>query len=141
MFCLKFLCLCLWTNLTLIEFIFVFCVFALVFSILWLFVQMSPFKRSALKGGSSKGKELVIDVDNLSPRSRRTRSTTEAFDLDKFRSYAIFQDYEIYFSMLCCWLKGLLIRHLFLKQKSLNGLPPRIGTTFFPTLMMHMRTW
>ena len=97
MFCLKFLCLCLWTNLTLIKFIFVFCVFALVFSILWLFVQMSPFKRSALKGGSSKGKELVIDVDNLSPRSKRTRSTTEAFDPDKFKSYAVFQDYEIYF--------------------------------------------
>ena len=51
---------------------------------------MSPFKRSALKGGSSKGKELVIDVDNLSPRSKRTRSTTEAFDLDKFKSYAAF---------------------------------------------------
>ena len=58
---------------------------------------MSPFKRSALKGGSSKGKELVIDVDNLSPRSKRTRSMTEAFDHDKFRSYAVFQDYEIYF--------------------------------------------
>ena len=43
--------------------------------------------------------------------------------------------------MLRCWLKGLLIRRLFLKHKSLNGLPPRIGTIFFPTLMMHTRTW
>ena len=50
-----------------------------------------------MKGGSSKGKELVIDVDNLSPRLKKTRSQTGAFDPDKFRSYAIFQDYEIYF--------------------------------------------
>uniref|UniRef100_A0A7N2R348 Uncharacterized protein n=1 Tax=Quercus lobata TaxID=97700 RepID=A0A7N2R348_QUELO len=33
------------------------------------FITMSPFKKSAVKGGSSKGKELVIDVDNLSPRT------------------------------------------------------------------------
>ncbi|KAL0005886.1 hypothetical protein SO802_013447 [Lithocarpus litseifolius] len=30
-------------------------------------------------------------------RSKRTRSPTEAFDLDKFRSYAAFQEYEKYF--------------------------------------------
>ena len=48
-----------------------------------------------MKGGSSKGKKPVIDVDNL--RSKRTRSPTGVFDPDKFRSYAIFQDYEIYF--------------------------------------------
>ncbi|KAL0002499.1 hypothetical protein SO802_016280 [Lithocarpus litseifolius] len=51
----------------------------------------------AVKGGSSKGKEPVIDVDNLSPRSKRTRSLTGVYDLDKFRSYATFQDYESYF--------------------------------------------
>ena len=43
-----------------------------------------------MKGGSSKGKELVIDVDNLSPRLERTRSPTGVFNLDKFRSYAVF---------------------------------------------------
>ena len=43
-----------------------------------------------MKGGSSKGKELVIDVDNLSPRLKRTRSLTGVFDLDKFKSYAAF---------------------------------------------------
>ena len=86
-----------WTNLTLIKFMFVFCVFALVFFVLCLFVHMSPFKRLAVKGGSSKGKETVIDIDNLSPRSKRTRSLTGVFDLDKFRSYATFQDYESYF--------------------------------------------
>ena len=58
---------------------------------------MSPFKRSVVKGGSSKGKEPLIDVDNLSPRSKRTRSLTGVFDLDNFRSYAEFQKYENYF--------------------------------------------
>ena len=58
---------------------------------------MSPFKKSAVKGGSSKGKELVIDVDNLSPRSKRTRSLTGVYDPNRFRSYAAFQTYENYF--------------------------------------------
>jgi len=58
---------------------------------------MSPFKRLAVKGGSSKGKEPVIDFDNLSPRSKRIRSPTEAFDPNKFRSYVAFQDYDNYF--------------------------------------------
>ena len=58
---------------------------------------MSPFKRLAVKGGSSKGKEPVIDVDNLSPRSKRIRSPTEAFDPNKFRPYVAFQDYDNYF--------------------------------------------
>ena len=51
---------------------------------------MSPFKTLAVKGGSSKGKEPVLDVDILSPRSKRTQSPTGLFDLDKFRSYAAF---------------------------------------------------
>ena len=58
---------------------------------------MSPFKRAAVKGGSSKGKELVIDVDDLSPRTKRTRSPSGGFDPNKFRSYAAFQTYENYF--------------------------------------------
>ena len=58
---------------------------------------MSPFKTSNVKGASNKGKEPVIDVDDLSPRPKGTRSTIGVFDPDKFRSYAIFQDYEIYF--------------------------------------------
>ena len=33
--------------------------------VLWLFLQMSPFKKSAVKGSNSKGKELVIDVWQL----------------------------------------------------------------------------
>ena len=50
-----------------------------------------------MKGGSNKGKEPMIDVDNLSPRPKRTQSLTGVFDPDKFRSYATFQNYENYF--------------------------------------------
>nr|XP_023925785.1 receptor-like protein Cf-9 homolog [Quercus suber] len=58
---------------------------------------MSPFKCSALKGSNSKGKEQIIDVDEPSPRSKRTRFSTEVYDLDLFRSYAAFQNYRNYF--------------------------------------------
>ena len=58
---------------------------------------MSPFKRAVVKGGSNKGKELVIDVDDLSPRSKRTRSSSGVFDPNKFRSNAAFQTHENYF--------------------------------------------
>ena len=58
---------------------------------------MSPFKTSAMKGRSNKGKEPVIDVDDLSPKPKRTRSIIGVFDPDKFRSYAAFQIYVNYF--------------------------------------------
>ena len=58
---------------------------------------MFPFKRAAVKGGSNKGKEPVIDVDDLSPRSKRTPSQTGVYDPAKFKSYAAFQKYENYF--------------------------------------------
>ena len=58
---------------------------------------MSPFKKSAVKGSSRKGKEPVIDLDSLTPKSKRTRSLTRFYDVDKFRSYAVFQAYENYF--------------------------------------------
>ena len=58
---------------------------------------MSPFKRSVVKGGSSKRKELMIDVDDLSPKPKRTRSPTGVYDPHKFRSYAAFQTYVNYF--------------------------------------------
>ena len=102
---------------------------------------MSPFKKSVVKGGSNKGKEPVIDVDNISPRPKRTQSPTGVFDLNKFKSYTAFQNYENYFCEAPLMEKGLLSRRLFLKQKSQNGLQPRIRTTCFPTLMMHTRTW
>ena len=58
---------------------------------------MSPFKSSAVKGGSSKGKKPIIDIDEPSPRAKRTRFSTEVYDLDMFRSYAAFQTYRNYF--------------------------------------------
>lgn len=58
---------------------------------------MSQFKKAAVKGGSSKGKEPIIDVDDLSPRTERTRSSSGVFDSNKFRSYAAFQTHENYF--------------------------------------------
>lgn len=58
---------------------------------------MSLFKRSTVKGGSSKGKEPMIDIDDLSPRPKRTRSLTGVFDPNKFRFYAAFQIYLNYF--------------------------------------------
>ena len=59
---------------------------------------MSPFKTSAVKGGNSKGKEHVIDVDDPSPKSKRTQSPTGVYDIDKFRSYAAFHTYKKYFA-------------------------------------------
>ena len=57
----------------------------------------SPFKKSAMKGSNSKGKELVIDLDSLTPKSKKTRSSTGFYDANKFRSYATSQAYENYF--------------------------------------------
>ena len=74
--------------------------FCFVFVHLYLFfvfcfgVQMSPFKALVVKGGSSKGKKPVIDVDDPSPKSRRTRSSTGVYEPNKFRSYVAFQTYE-----------------------------------------------
>ena len=58
---------------------------------------MSPFKSASVKGKSSKGKELVIDVDDPSPRPKRTSSPFGVYDPHKFRSYAAFQTHENYF--------------------------------------------
>ena len=58
---------------------------------------MSPFKKSAVKGSSSKGKEPVIDLDSFTPKSKKTRSSTGFYDANKFRSYATSQAYENYF--------------------------------------------
>ena len=58
---------------------------------------MSPFKQSAVKEGCSKGKKPVIDVDDLSPKPKRTRFLTGLYNPHKFRSYATFQTYANYF--------------------------------------------
>ena len=58
---------------------------------------MSPFKSAAVKRGSNKGKELVIDVNDPSPRPKRTCSPSGVYNPHKFRSYASFQTHENYF--------------------------------------------
>ena len=50
-----------------------------------------------MKGGSSKGKEPVIDLDSFSPKLKKTRALTRFYDANKFRSYATSQAYENYF--------------------------------------------
>ena len=57
---------------------------------------MSPFKSLAMKGGSSKGKEPVIDIDDPSPRSKKTHFSIGVYDPDLFRSYAAFQTYNYF---------------------------------------------
>ena len=58
---------------------------------------MSPLKRATMKGGNSKGKDHVIDVNDLSPRLKRNRSSSGVYDPNKFRTYAAFQTHEKYF--------------------------------------------
>ena len=55
---------------------------------------MSPFKKSAMKGSSSKGKEPMIDLDSFTPKSKKTQSSIRFYDANKFRSYAASQAYE-----------------------------------------------
>ena len=70
-------------------------------------MQMSPFKSLAVKGGSSKEKKSVIDVDDPSPRSKRAWFSKEVYDPDLFRSYAAFQTYTNYF-----WDAPLLVERV-----------------------------
>ena len=58
-----------------------------------LYLKMFPFKKSAVKGSSSKGKEPVIDLSSFSPKSKKTRSSIGVYDDTRFRSYAIYQAY------------------------------------------------
>ena len=58
---------------------------------------MSPFKKSLVKGSSSKGKELVIDLDSFSPKLKKTHASTGFYDANKFKLYAAIQAYEKYF--------------------------------------------
>ena len=58
---------------------------------------MSPFKRSAVKGSSSKGKEPMIDLESFTPRAKKSRSSIGFYDVSKFRSYVALQAYKNYF--------------------------------------------
>ena len=115
--------------------------FFLHLCVTWCSVPMSPFKRAAMKGGNSKGKEHVIDVDDLSPRLKRNMSSSGIYDPNNFRTYTAFQTHENISETPNFYLKGVLISHLYLTLTSLNGLPQKIGTTFSPHLMIPMRIW
>nr|POE53217.1 hypothetical protein CFP56_13621 [Quercus suber] len=72
---------------------------------------MSPFKKSAVKGGSSKGKEHVIEIDDFSPRAKRAHSPSGVFNPNKFRSYAVFQTHENYFKKATPLIERVFDQH------------------------------
>ena len=74
---------------------------------------MSPFKSSAL-GGNNKGNELVIDIDNISPKPKRTQSPIGIFYQNYFRSYDASQNFEKYF------MESLLLVERVVDQSSLH---------------------
>ena len=85
---------------------------------------MSPFRRAAVKGGNSKGKEHVIDVDDLSPRLKRNRSSLGVYDPNQFKTYAAFQTHEKYFRDA----KPLLERALDQSSLSDTNIPKQFAT-------------
>ena len=74
---------------------------------------MSLFKRSTVKGSSSKGKQPMIDLESFTPTSKKSRSTIGFYDVSKFRSYAASQAYKNYFK------EALILVERVLKQGSL----------------------
>ena len=74
---------------------------------------MSSFKKSTVKGSSSKGKESVIDLSSFSPKSKKTRSSTGVFDDTRFRSYAAYQAY------LNCFKDAPMVVEQVVKQATL----------------------
>ena len=140
MFLLGFV-LILWTNLALIKFVFLFCVFALV-SLFCVCLCRYLHSRSQL------WKEVIAKKKNpwlmliTSPQSQRRLNHQQDFMIPTSSDQMLhFNPMRVILKMLCCWLKGLLTKRLFLRRTSLNGLPPRIRTTFLPTLMIHTRKW
>ena len=102
---------------------------------------MSPFKKTAVKGGGSKGKEPVIEVDDFSSKTKRTRSPLGVFDPNKFRSYAAFPTHENYFRNATPLLERPVDHFHFMTLKFHNGLLTRIGIIFSPIWMKLMRIW
>ena len=98
-------------------------------------MKMSSFKRAAVKGGSSKGKEPVIDVNDLSPKIKSTRTPSEVFDPNKFRSYAAFQTHKNYFRDVTPLLERVIDQSSLLNTNIPKWFSTRTGITFSPTLM------
>ena len=102
---------------------------------------MSPLKRATVKGGNNKGKDYVINVDDLSPRLKRNRSLSRVYDPNKFRTYVAFETHEKYFREAKPLLERVLHQSSLSDTDIPNDLPQKIETTFSPHLMMHMRIW
>ena len=84
---------------------------------------MSPLKRATVKGGNNKGKDYVINVDDLSPRLKRNRSSSRVYDPNKFRTYAAFQTHEKYFKEAKPLLERVLDQSSLSDTDIPNGLP------------------
>ena len=97
---------------------------------------MSPFKKAAVKEGRSKGKEPVINVDDYSPQTKGTRSSSKGFD-----PMMPFSFMRIISEMLHHYWKDLLTNHHFMTLTFQNGLLTRIGISFSPIWMKLMRIW
>ena len=82
---------------------------------------MSPFKKAAVKGGNNKGKE---HVDDLSPSSKRTKSSSGVYDPNKFRTFTAFQTHAKYFK----YAKPLLERTLDQSSLSDTNIPKWFAT-------------
>ena len=89
---------------------------------------MSPFKKSVVKGSGSKGKEPVIDLDNLTPKSKKSWSSTGFYDAEKFRSYVASQAHENYFRIAPLLVERVVDQASLLIRTFLNGSPQKIGT-------------
>ena len=80
-------------------------------------------------------KEPIIDVDDFSPKTKRTHSPSGVFDPNKFRSYATFQTHENYFRDATPLLERPVDQLSLMTLKFHNGLPTRIGIIFSPIWM------
>ena len=74
---------------------------------------MSPFKKLAVKGGSSKGTEPVIDLSSFSPKLKKTRFSARVFNDTRFRSYTAYQAY------LNCFKNAPMVIERVVEQASL----------------------
>ena len=111
------LCLFLWTNLTLIMFVFLLCVLHL-FSLFCVYLCKCFHLRSQLwKEAIAKEKNPWLMLIT-SPHSQRGLGHQQEFMI-LTSSYPLlhFKTMRGILKSLCCWLKGLLTRHLFLTQK------------------------
>ena len=81
---------------------------------------MSPFKKAAVKGGNRKGKE---HVDDFSPCSKRTKSSSRVYDPKKFKTFTAFQTHTKYFRDAKPLLERALDQSSLSNTDILSGLP------------------